>query len=111
MMYRRQIYTLVASRGSALSVILPAAAQTVVPADPSSGMLQEIIVTAQKRAQSESDVGLSITAIGAAELQEHRVDDPFEVAKLVPGLSVSQVGTATTTTYTLRGIGFNSAAL
>lgn len=73
--------------------------------------LDEIIVTAQKRAQSASDVGLSITSLNAEQLERRGVDDPFEVAKLVPALSVSRVGTSATTVYTLRGIGFNSAFL
>lgn len=70
--------------------------------------IQEIIVTATKRAQSANDVGLSISTVDADTLSRRKIDDPIEVARLVPALSVTPTGTSSSTVYTLRGIGFNS---
>lgn len=65
-----------------------------------------IIVTAQRREQSLSDVGLSITAIGGETLKERNFNNVEDLATLVPGLSVSDSGFATPI-YTLRGVGIN----
>lgn len=59
-------------------------------------VLEEIIVTAQKREQNLQDVPLSITAIGTQELEELRVEDFDDFAKLLPSLS-----------YTTGGPGFS----
>lgn len=86
------------------------ARQTGAEVAPQGG-IDEIIVTANKRAQSASDVGLSITTLSSDVIARRKIEDPFDVANLVPALSVSRVGTSSTTVYTLRGIGFNSAFL
>lgn len=73
--------------------------------------LEEIIVTAEKRAKSANDVGLSITTVTSDEILRRGVTDLHDVAKLVPSLSVNDIGNSANTSYTLRGIGFNSASL
>ncbi|MGE4303661.1 MAG: TonB-dependent receptor [Novosphingobium sp.] len=108
---RLRSYFLISTAAVGASFASAAWSQESPRAEGASQGIQEIIVTAQKRAQSASDVGLSITTVGGDLLARRRVDDPYEVAKLVPALSVSNVGNAATATYTLRGIGFNSASL
>ncbi len=98
------------SLGSSVAFAATAQAQTDAGDAGGSG-LGEIVVTAQKREQSTNDVGLSITSLSGELLERRDVADPFDVAKLVPALSVSRVGTSATTVFTLRGIGFNSAFL
>jgi len=55
-------------------------------AQQSTSQLQEIIVTAQKRAGDIKDIPFSVSAIGAAELAEHHVADYDDIARTVPGL-------------------------
>ena len=43
--------------------------------------LAEVIVTAQKREQRANDVGMSITALGAGELQDRGVTSVADLAK------------------------------
>lgn len=76
----------------------------------SSAGLEEVIVTAQRRAESINDVGLSIQAFGAAELEALRVDDVKDLTTVVPSFTVSQSYQGVPT-YTLRGIGFNTINL
>jgi iron complex outermembrane recepter protein len=85
------------------------AAVTAAPAS-STGGLQEIVVTANKRAQNLNDVGLSITAASGAQLAQVGIKDTGDLAKITPGLSFakSQDGTPV---FTLRGVGFNDYTL
>ncbi|MBL4673984.1 MAG: TonB-dependent receptor [Arenicella sp.] len=52
--------------------------------------LEEIIVTAQYRAQSIQDVPISITAIGSEELEAANIFDAGSLAVNVPGLSYGE---------------------
>lgn len=82
---------------------------SAVTSQPSNG-LQEIVVTANKRAQNLNDVGLSITAASGAQLAQIGVRDTGDLVKITPGLSFakSQDGTPV---FTLRGVGFNDYTL
>lgn len=90
-----------------------AAANDVAPeqASPQNAGLEEIIVTAQRRSESVNSVGLSITALSGDALVRRGVTDVTELAKSVPGLSISAAGDGPTIIYTLRGVGFNSMNL
>jgi iron complex outermembrane recepter protein len=75
-----------------------------------TGAESEIVVTAQRREQSLSDVGMSITALGGAALETRNVNDTGDLAKLVPGFSVGETG-FNTPVYTLRGVGVNEQSI
>jgi iron complex outermembrane receptor protein len=89
----------------------PAAAQeqAAAAAAPAESF-DEIVVTAQRRAQRLSEVPLSITAIGGEALESRNFNDVSDLGKLVAGLSVSESGFATPI-YTLRGVGVNEQSL
>ncbi len=73
----------------------------------STTQVGDIIVTAQRRAEALSRVGVSVTALGAEQLVRQQVNDPTDLVGLVPGFqATSSYGGATV--YTLRGIGFNT---
>jgi outer membrane receptor protein involved in Fe transport len=55
--------------------------------------LEEIIVTAQKRAERLQDVPISIVAMTGDELQRRRITSLDELAFAVPGLTVQSTGT------------------
>lgn len=76
-------------------------------------ILEEVIVTATKRAESLQDVPVTVTAISATTLQEAGVVDLTDVAALVPSLTVSTNLNPFTTGIRIRGIGTsqNSIAL
>ncbi len=77
------------------------------PSDQGGG---EIVVTANKREENLSRVGLSVTAIGGEALAERRITSVQDIAAVIPGLKFSESGTATPI-YTLRGVGFNEESL
>jgi len=78
--------------------------------DAARGALEEIVVTAQRRAESINDVGMSIQAIDAESLEALRVTSVRDLTTIVPSFTVSQSYQGVPT-YTLRGIGFNTINL
>jgi len=82
------------------------AAETPSTGAPAPGGLQEIIVTAQKRAETEQSVPLSITAFNAAALQQKEITEFFDYATKVPNLGFAMTGdgVGTARTISIRGI-------
>ncbi len=70
----------------------------------------EIIVTAQRRAEALNDVGMAIQAVTGETLENLRVTDVRDLTAVVPSFTVSQSYQGVPT-YTLRGIGFNTINL
>lgn len=98
------------SRFSSLVPLLlaPVAAVPVALADqaaeaqPSASTLQEIVVTAQKRAEKLHDVPMGVTAITSDDLQKQQLVSLDDLRAKVPGLSLTEVEPGTTR-LTLRG--------
>ncbi len=65
--------------------------------------LEEIVVTAQKRAESVQDVAASISAVGGSKLDEMGITSAESLVLAVPGMHFSQSGS--NTRITVRGIG------
>jgi iron complex outermembrane receptor protein len=79
-------------------------------ASDSSGALQEITVTAQKREQRLSDVPLSVTAVTGDQLEQLGISNPAELEKVVPGFTFTQ-SAYSSPIYTIRGIGSYDEAI
>ena len=96
----------VAASMTALLAAMPVQAQEASAGETSG----EIVVTAQKRVQNVQDVPISISVVGAEELQEQGSASLVDYAGYVPGMNVSNGGTPGQTTITLRGVApLNSA--
>lgn len=74
-----------------------------------SAFLEEVVVTAQKRAESAQDVGIAMATFSEDALQALDLRDPIDLVALVPGFTVLESGYSTPI-YTLRGVGFNDAS-
>lgn len=72
-------------------------------AKPSGPRLDEIIVTAQKRAEDVQDVPLSVTAIGGETLKEKNIGDLASVGEYTPNMTITN--TPTFNFITMRGLG------
>jgi outer membrane receptor protein involved in Fe transport len=68
----------------------------------SAGVLQEVVVTAQKREEKLHDVPMGITAITPDELQKEQLTSLEDLVAKVPGLSLTDVRPGNTR-ITLRG--------
>lgn len=71
-----------------------------------SGALEEVTVTAQRRAESLQDVPIAVSAFTAAQLEERQVGSTIDLVKMVPNLfGHNNTGTSTANTYFVRGLG------
>ncbi len=68
-------------------------------------VLEEVVVTAQKREQQLSDVGISVTAFSGKQMRELGVSTTQEIDNQTPGLIVTDFGSGATTVFTIRGAG------
>lgn len=75
-----------------------------------SGGLQEIVVTAQKRAEPINKVGMSITAFSGESLKDQNIKSVQDLAEIVPGLTYA-ASLLDTPVYSLRGVGFYETTL
>lgn len=75
-----------------------------------SSQIEEVIVTANKREESLSDIGQSVSAISGDALERQGVSDLDDLAAAVPGLNYAPSATGTAI-FTLRGVGFNESSL
>jgi outer membrane receptor protein involved in Fe transport len=75
------------------------------PLAATTGAVEVIVVTAQKRSQSAQDVPIAISALTAAAMEKAGINDIFDVARHVPGLQVQQNTNPLNTQFRIRGIG------
>ncbi len=95
----RAIYLVLAVSGSFGSAHAIAADTANAP------VLEEIIVTAEKRSENLQDVPISVVAINAQQAQDAGVTNIRNLAILTPGLTVTSEGNEAITTARIRGIG------
>jgi outer membrane receptor protein involved in Fe transport len=100
-----------AALGGALAQAAPQSSTTeAVLESPQEQGVGDIIVTAQKRSQSVNAVPMSITAATGEQLQQAGIKEVSDLPKVTVGMS-SSVGQTGTPVYTLRGVGYNDAAM
>ncbi|MBT5702529.1 MAG: TonB-dependent receptor plug domain-containing protein [Gammaproteobacteria bacterium] len=75
-----------------------------------NSVIEEIVVTAQKREESINEVAMSIQAATGERLTELGITDTADLFKVVSGFS-SNVTYYGTSIYTIRGVGFQDTAL
>lgn len=90
----------------AFGVGAPAFAQQASEADANT--TTEIVVTAQKRAQSVRDVGIAITVFGADDLRRSQATDVGALASQLTGVVATT--SVNLPAFTVRGIGLNEFA-
>ena len=86
-----------------ISMLMSAAAATA-----QDRVLDEIIVTAQKKTENAQDVPISISAYSGEALESLGVEGTADLGQLVPGLEISSSsGAGSQLIVTLRGVGLN----
>jgi len=69
-------------------IVLGVLAQTGIAAAQDSVVIEEIIVTAQKREQSLSDVGITVNAFSAQDIKDNRILSSQDIAANTPNLTI-----------------------
>ena len=96
-----------------LAMTLPAAAEEVGDVVDGFTIVEEVLVTATKRAESLQTVGLSVTALGGEELQARGAADFEDYAIAIPNLAFGATddGILANRTISVRGIeGLNTTS-
>jgi len=93
-MARKALYVATSS-ALALLIAVPASAQVV---------LEEVIVTAQKREELLQDVGVAITAFTGDQMRALGFEKSFDVARFTPGVHISGNLAGQNTQFSIRGV-------
>ncbi len=89
--------------GTATDAATDAGTASQAPAEKQRATLDEIVVTAQKRAEDIQDVPLSVSAIGGEALKEKNIANMEQVADQIPNLHIEAQPNASY--IYMRGIG------
>ena len=92
-------------RAALYAAVLAATAVTATESF-AQARLEEVVVTAQKRAQSANDVGITINAFSGEQIKDLGVLTTEDIAQYTPGLTVNETAATGVPLYTLRGVGF-----
>ncbi len=68
-------------------------------------VIEEVIVTAQKREQSAQDIPVALTAIDAKTIEDAGIQSTPDVVRLAPSLTVNEANHKQTSSFSIRGIG------
>ncbi|MGI9285288.1 MAG: TonB-dependent receptor [Pseudomonadales bacterium] len=85
---------------SALTVGLPA----------NASVLEEVVVTAQKREQVLQDVGIAVTAFTGTQMRKLGVTQSIDIAAFTPGVHIGGNLAGQNTQFTIRGVTQNDFA-
>ncbi len=77
------------------------------PAALAQNVLEEVIVTANRRAEALTDAPISVTAITGDELQQRGVLDSLGLGDAVPNLTIGTEGARDATYIAIRGVSQN----
>jgi iron complex outermembrane recepter protein len=94
--------------GTAVLMLLPEAPSYAqnAPGNEASSGLQEVVVTARRRAENLQDVPLTVTAITADTIQNQGITNLEDLNSFVPNMKISQDrATSSTINIYIRGVG------
>jgi iron complex outermembrane receptor protein len=83
------------------AVLVPA---SLIPAELQAAVLEEVVVTATKRAQSVQDVGIAITAFTGAQLEQMGFSNAQQVTAMAPGVQTLQPNGEANYSVGIRGV-------
>ncbi len=87
-----------------LATLVTPAAGAATTADVAGDGLQEVVVTAAKRAETLQSVPISVSVIGGATLGDLKLDTPAAIAELTPGLHLNSINGGAIPVFALRGV-------
>ena len=85
--------------------IVPLVVCAVMPLQTKSAtVMEEVIITAQKRDQSLQDVGISVTAFSGNQMDALGFDSSADIVQMVPGVHIGASVGGQSQQYTVRGV-------
>lgn len=92
------------SAGVLSALSFPSVAQEVA-AETGTIALESLTVTARKVAETESEIPVAMTTIGAADILDARVERMEDIARLSPGFNFSKGTQSRYSIFNIRGVG------
>ena len=87
-----------------LSLSVAAAVTAMSCSVAAQSLLEEVVVTAQKRDQGLQDVGIAVSAFTGDQLRAFDATDSFDIAAYTPGVHISGNLAGQNTQFTIRGV-------
>ena len=84
--------------------IIAASATLAVPAQESASLLEEIIVTAEKRSESLQDLSQAVTALSGEDIDDRNLTTFVDLSSIAPGVTVAK-NEGFKTVISIRGVG------
>ena len=84
--------------------IIAASATLAVPAQESASLLEEIIVTAEKRSESLQDLSQAVTALSGEDIDNRNLTTFVDLSSIAPGVTVAK-NEGFKTVISIRGVG------
>lgn len=78
-------------------------------APPSDGALPEILVTAQRREESQQDVPVTISAVSGEQLRAQGANTLMDIQQMVTGISIRENNDQRNVGFLIRGVGSNQS--
>ena len=91
-----------AQRRAVTSALAFIATALALPLD--AAILQEMVVTAQKREQDIQDVGISVSAFTGDQMRVLGIEESFDIALFVPNVNISGNLAGQNTQFSIRGV-------
>ncbi|MEZ5571285.1 MAG: TonB-dependent receptor [Halioglobus sp.] len=85
--------------------LLPLASMGQTPTTGDRPILEELVVTAQKREQNLQDVPVGVSLLSGKAMSEAQIKNAAELATLLPTLNVQASSGPSTSSFNIRGIG------
>jgi len=89
---------------SSVLALAAAGGEAMAQGAPPAGTIEEIVVTARKRAESLQDAPISITAMTAESMERAGVENVADLARRTPGLQYGDFGDLKLSPTALRGV-------
>lgn len=93
---------------AAITFVIAAAMVSSVAVADQGYAIEEVTVTASKRAESLQDVAVAVTALSAEDLASSRISRSEELVNLTPSLTFQRGGSDNGSSFNIRGIGTQS---
>lgn len=90
------------SKFSTLSLSIACVVGAIAGHSQADSVLEELVVTAQKREQNLQDVSVSVAAFSGDAMNELGIQDPKDIANLIPNVSVQS--TENFPSFNIRGV-------
>lgn len=100
-----------AMTGTGMIAPSTAQAQTAAASSAATEATDTIIVTATRRTANLADVPINISAIGADQIEDERLNDIRDLGAFTPGITITDTGPRGAGTIVMRGLSANDTSV